>query len=683
MQKKKVRPEALEETAAGEVEAQPPISETPESNLEETHQTMMGSALVVGAMTLLSRLTGLWRFRVMGHFFGASGVADAFNFAFIFPNLTRRLFGEGLLTSVFVPVFSERLAKGDKEAACRSASVLLIRLFYWLSLACVALVGASFVTRTFLAGPLQLSPTYILELKLFEALLPYCVVINVAAVLMAILNSLGHFWMPAFAPVLLNVLMILACYFAKSLGGELPEQQIWIVAAAVLIGGVVQMFVQIPPALSLGFRFSFTNDSNDPGYREVMFSFKAVALMVAAFQLNVLMDNIIAEVCIPGSGPVTYMNMGTSVYQMAWALIALAIGVAALPLLSRQWALELKSDFQKTLTTALRYALFASLPCAIGAMLLSNDIVRLLYGTGKFLANNGEPVHRTAGVVFYSCAGLLFYSVNSILVRALYAMKEMRLPTKIMFQSVALNFGLNLFFVLVCPRLAVALYPSVAPLATPKPSFGNDLFEFVGAMQNLRESGITLASTISTAWQTWALAKAVRARTESKEAPALTPEFAMLTLGVTVISSCAGVYLYRRFTSPDSETLYGFGLGAAAFLAPPIWLGHEYFQKRFKQLRESLRLGEDEPFLDSAVPENLKLQYAIYTALSASLIMGLVVWACRESLPPEASTPVQLLQRAIVPVAVGALAYFIAASSLMSREYDELKSMLSRRFGKK
>ena len=108
----------------------------------------------------------------MAEVFGASGVADAFNFAFIFPNLTRRLFGEGLLTSVFVPVFSGKLAKGEKEAANRTASVLLVRLSYWLSLGCVTMVAVSMCLRSFFAGPLHLNENDILIYKLFEALLP-------------------------------------------------------------------------------------------------------------------------------------------------------------------------------------------------------------------------------------------------------------------------------------------------------------------------------------------------------------------------------------------------------------------------------------------------------------------------------------------------------------------------------
>jgi hypothetical protein len=255
-----------------------------------------------------------------------------------------------------------------------------------------------------------------------------------------------------------------------------------------------------------------------------------------------------------------------------------------------------------------------------------------------------------------------------------------------MFQSVALNFGLNLFFVLVCPWLAMQLYPLVSPYAMPlggKPSFGNDLFNAIGALGHLRESGIALASTLSTAWQSWALSRAVRARLDDQAEPALTRDFALMTFGSAIASSFLGVYLYRQFSSPDSETLYGFGLGAAAFLAPPIYIGYEYFHKRFDAVRERLKLRPDESFPDDEVPETLKLQYAVYTSLSASLIMGLIVWACRESLPPEAASFGQALQRAVVPVGVGIVAYCVAAGTLVSREYDELKTMVARRFKRK
>src|ERR1043165_1514462 len=487
-----------------------------EDDPQDAGRSLLGSALVVGVMTLISRVTGLLRFRVMGKYFGGSGIADAFNIAFIFPNLTRRLFGEGLLTSLFVPVFSGRLAKGQRDEANRTASVLLIRLSYWLSLGCLACIVVSMGIRYGLQS--RLSDNDVLTFKLFEALLPYCVLINVAAVLMAILNSLNHFAVPAFAPVLLNAAVIAACYWGLPHFGQLPEQQIWAVAIAVLIGGVLQLVVQLPPALARGFQFKFSADSADPGYREVMDNFKPVALMVAVFQLNVMLDNLIARWAIPSDGPVTYMNMGTSVYQLAWSIIALAIGVAALPMLSRQWAQEKKAEFNSTLTTALRFAVFASLPCAVGAMLLSEDIVRFLYGTGKFMVNDAEPVRRTGVVVFYSCLGLVFYSVNSILVRALYAMKDMRTPTHTLAKSALLNLGLNLFFVLAVPRMAEGLKPTLSDWVTStekamltdksivafvKATLAADVYNIFGALALLREGGIILAGTLSTAWQTW------------------------------------------------------------------------------------------------------------------------------------------------------------------------------------
>ncbi len=674
-----------------------------EHDPQDSGRSMIGSAFVVGLMTIISRLSGLWRFRVMGQFFGASRVADAFNFAFIFPNLTRRLFGEGLLTSVFVPVFSDRLAKGEKDAANRTASVLLIRLFYWLSLGCIACVGVSMGIRFGLASALNLNDDQVLKFKLFEALLPYCVLINVAAVLMAILNSLNHFWMPAFAPVLLNVLVITACYFGLPLFGTTLESQIWAVAIAVLLGGAAQLFVQLPPAWSLGFKFTFTNDANDPGYREVMGNFMPVVAMVGVFQLNVMLDNLIAQAFIPGDGPVTYMNMGTSVYQMAWAIIALAIGVAALPTLSRQWAQDKKSEFHLTLTTALRYAVFASIPCTVGALLLSEDIVRFLYGTGKFLANNGEPVLRTSNVVFYSCLGLVFYSVNSILVRALYAMKDMKTPTTTLFHSVLLNLGLNLFFVLAGPRIAAALHdtavgwvtlPPVDPsqyVPPPGPwvammrAFALDAYNFVGEFGTMRESGIILASTISTAWQTWALAKAVRAKLGTDSKPTFSGEFVQQVLGVTLLSCVLGLGVYRYFAAKDkdSETLFAFAYGGAAMLAPMIFIGQDFCARRFKEVRTRLNLGENDPIPVSEIPESVQLQHALFTAIGASAVMGLMVWAVRDSVPPEGRTMMQVAQRAVAPVVAGIIVYSIASSALVSREYDELMSMVKGKFGGK
>jgi putative peptidoglycan lipid II flippase len=97
-----------------------------------------------------------------------------------------------------------------------------------------------------------------------------------------------------------------------------------------------------------------------------------------------MMDNIFAKVFIPGDGAVTYLNMGTSVYQLPWSIFSLALGTAALPMLARFWAQGLKSQFRQTLLSSLRMTFYLAVPCTIGIVLLSEDVVRLLYGSGKF-----------------------------------------------------------------------------------------------------------------------------------------------------------------------------------------------------------------------------------------------------------------------------------------------------------
>lgn len=650
----------------------------------ETPHGLLSSALVTGIFTFLSRVMGLIRFRVMGHYFGNSAAADAFNLAFIFPNLTRRIFGEGLLTTIFIPVFSSQRAKNQPDAANRTASVLLVRLAYWLSIGCIACIAVSAGIRLGLGS--KLTPDQVLKFKLFEALLPYCVLINLAAVLMAVLNSLGKFWVPAFAPVLWNLAIILACVFALNTFGTLPEQQIWVVAFAALIGGALQFLIQIPAALAGGFRFKFSSDKTDPGYREIVENFKPLVLTVALLQINTMLDNLIAQCFIPGDGPVTYMNMGTSVYQFAFAVMALAIGTAALPMLSRQWAQNDKSGFERTYNTALRYTIFLALPFCIGAMLLSEDLVRMLYGSGKFLVNDAEPVHRTASVAYYSCLGLPFYSINAIQTRALYAMKDFKTPARTTLQAVALNFGLNLFFVFAGPIISAAIEPNIrswaveGPMSDVMKAFGNDIYNAVVTLGRLRESGIVLAGTISAAVQTWMLGRAIRKHLGGEHA-VFTPEFTARIFGVGI--GCAliglGVYRYSLPKSSDEESLFALAKGVAAFLAPMIWINYLYFEAKQKRLRESVKVAPDEPIPDEKVPENLKVQYAIYSSLSAAAIMGIVVWAVRESLPPEGKTAVQIAQRGIAPVIIGIMAYSVASSSLLSREYEELWSVFKRK----
>lgn len=659
---------------------------TSEDGAAGPQRKLLGAAAVVGVMTVLSRILGLWRFRLLGGIFGASEVADAFNFAFIFPNLTRRLFGEGALTSAFVPVFSDRLARNQHDAANKTASILICRLTFWLTAGCIAIIALAGIVRLILPSlaPEMASHGTLLLIQLFQWMLPYLIFINIACVVMGILNSMGHFLMPAFAPVLLNVAMIIACLYGLP-SGKAPEIQIWVVAYAVLVGGAAQLLIQFPAAYIRGFRFTPNFDTTDPGYREVIDNFKPVVLLIAVFQANVMMDNVIARYLIAGNGPVTYLNMGTSVYQMPWSIFSLALGTVLLPALARQWSLGKKDDFHKTLLDGLRMAFFLLLPCTVGIMLLSDDLVRLLYGTGRFLENDAEPVRRTAGVVMFSTFGLVFFGVNSILARALYATKDMKTPTTTSAQSVVINLGLNLVFVIGGNFLARAIYP-LAHSDTPHPWFVTALLNAALGLGELRESGIALASTLSNAWQTWMLAKALRARVGLEQKPAESTMAFLKEAGLgAVISSVVGIGIYQYFSNhtdargqKDWEGFYGFFAAALFGFTPFVLLCRNYFIGRLQSKPKEHNPDPQDRYgvKSEHWSEDLKFQHSLYTAALASAVMGFVVWAMRDSLPPEGRTIYLVAQRSLVPIAAGVAVYMMAASGLVAREYDELKALV-------
>jgi putative peptidoglycan lipid II flippase len=629
-----------EETKAPEAG---PASET---HAKTDRRTMVRAAGVVSFMTIVSRIMGLWRDRLMAAAFGASWVNDAFQIAFLLPNITRRLFGEGALSSAFVPVFSERLATNRKEAAFRTASVLISRLAVGLTAVCLVLVAVSIGVRSF-AG---ISEKVQLTLQLAEVMLGYCVLINIAAGLMGILNSLGHFAAPAAAPVLLNVCMIGACLYGLDWLGTDVSSQIKVVAYAVMAGGVLQLFIVALPALAHGFRYSFSLDKSDEGYGEVMRNLAPVVFGVALFQINLLMDQLIARTFIPGDGSVTMLSYGNRLVQLPWALFSLSLATAALPLLSQHWAAQRLEAYADALSTAVRHTLFMAVPSAVGLCLLSKELVRLFYGTGEFMLNDGEAVIRTGRVVFFFSMGLVFYSLNAVLTRALYAAKDTRTPTNATVVAVVANFVLNLVFV----------------FATP-----------------LQEAGLALASAISGALQTLLLIRALAGHLPASDRVRIRRFVGMLFGGI-VVGGLAAAAIYSILTGPKykdrMESFLAF-IAAAVAASLPLWfLGRNFFVKELRPVTPDPPLNPDVHTYgvpDERWPRDLAFCHSLYTLILSSLIMGLLVWSVRESLPPEGRNAGLVFQRAIVPVAAGVMVFAMAASGFGSREYRELVQAFS------
>ncbi|MBI3831262.1 MAG: murein biosynthesis integral membrane protein MurJ [Planctomycetes bacterium] len=628
---------------------------TASSDVHADRKGMLRAAGLVSFMTVLSRILGLWRDRLMAGIFGASGINDAFNLAFLLPNLTRRLFGEGALSSVFVPVFSERLATGRSAAAFRTASVLLTRLALLLFVLCVLFVVGSLAAIQFAGLP----PERVLTLKLANWMIFYCVLINIAAVMMSILNSLGHFLAGAFSPVMLNLCMILSCTVALDWLGTDQESRIYVQAIAVIAGGVLQLLLMLPPAFARGFKYTPTLSSQDEGYEEVVKGFLPTILSVALFQINLLLDQVIATTFIHEEGPVTMLAYGNRLIQLPWAIFSLAVATAALPMLSRYWAEKNQAAFAKGLSAAVRNTLYLAVPSTVGLCLLSTDLTRLFYGTGKFLEHDGEAVLRTGRVVFFFSLGLCFYSLNAVLARAIYATKDTKTPTRAAAIAVAVNLTLNLVLVLGT---------------------------------GMKEAGLSLASAISGGVQTLFLVHALHAKIASPDRKRMFSFAAAMLLGAAV-GLVGAVAVYKRFSGdPNQEQFVAFFAAAGTAIAA-LGLSGDFFFSRALQVPSLLQRmkgsagdGQPEPHPSwyYGVPEekwttDLVLYHGIFTTVMASTIMGLMVWTVRDSLQPEGQSFALVFQRAIVPVAIGVLVYMVASGAFQSREYDELKSAFGRK----
>jgi putative peptidoglycan lipid II flippase len=257
---------------------------------------MLKSSGAMGAATMLSRVLGLLREMVYFRFLGAGWVMDAFLFAFMVPNLFRRLLGEGALTAAFVPIFKEReIKQGEREMwlAANAASIIIG----------LAMIGISIYLAV--GNP---SASNRLTLELMRFMFPYMLLVCIAAVFMGMLNSRGHFFIPAMGATMLNVVMIaFTLWIAPGMGGELPTQ-VFGLALGVLVAGVAQMLFQWPTLHTEGFRWRWTSPFGNDTVRIVVERMIPGTLGVAAFQVNVFLTQGIAK--LHGEGILSSFSCG-------------------------------------------------------------------------------------------------------------------------------------------------------------------------------------------------------------------------------------------------------------------------------------------------------------------------------------------------------------------------------------
>ena len=331
----------------------------------DSNKKVSEAAGAVGGMTLLSRLFGFLRDVVIAMAFGSSASADAFFVAFRIPNMQRRILGEGAVTAAFIPVFTETLTQKGEAAAWRMTANLFNILFIALSLASLfILIFSPAVMTVFAPGFLDEPGKFELTVKLTRWMAPYLFFIGLAAFCMGILNSLKVFALPAATPILQNVMMILSVLIIA----PLMDEPIMELAIGVLVGGALQLLVQLPAVIKKGFRFEKTLNFKQEEVIKIAKLMGPVILGLAVYEINIMVDTLLASL-LPG-GSISYLYYGNRLVQLPLGVFAVALGVALLPTLSSQVAKGDLKELVQTVGFSIRLILFITIPATVGLIIL-------------------------------------------------------------------------------------------------------------------------------------------------------------------------------------------------------------------------------------------------------------------------------------------------------------------------
>mgnify|MGYP000030777450 CR=1 FL=1 len=429
-------------------------------------RSVVYSAKLIAVCTLVSRVTGLLRDVLLAQAFGLGWIQDAFSYAFQFPNLFRRLFGEGAMAPVFVPTFTRTLETEGRESAWR----LLART---LALMTVALAAVIIVIGLIIAGVWALwpgaaekQPARQLLLALTAIMLPFMLSICVVALLSSILNCLGSFVPAALTPIVLNAVMIVTlAWLAPRFYPQDPRRQVYVVALAVVLAGILQVAVLLPALRKRGVPLAWRLEVGDPAVRHMLGLLPPVALGQGVLAFGVFAD---AQICallthVAGTpsdvtvlgwrfayplkeGALSAITYAQRLYQFPLGVLVISLATAALPAFSRLAARAQWPEWAAEVRQALRLAMFEGLLAGVLMVTLAEPMVRFLFQYGRFTA---ADTARTSYVVVYYGFGLWAFCAQHIILRAFYSLGDVRTPLLISGLFLPINVALTLALIWV------------------------------------------------------------------------------------------------------------------------------------------------------------------------------------------------------------------------------------------
>lgn len=400
---------------------------------------LLRALAAVSSLTLVSRILAFVRDVLIASLFGAGMVNDAYVLATRLPNLLRRLFAEGAFSQAFVPIFGEyKNRKGHDETKLLVDHVVTLLAIILFIVTLIGIIAAPLIIYLTAPGFIKEPEKFDLTVQMLRITSPYLFFISLVAVAAGILNSYNKFWVPAFAPVLLNVCLIggalwLTPYF---------EQPVMGLAWAWFIAGFVQLAFQVPFLKKIGMLPTWSFNLKDAGVWRIIKQMGPAVFGVSIAQISLIINTIIASLLVTGS--VSWLYYADRLMEFPSGLLGVALGTILLPSLSKLHANNDSVEYSKMLDWGLRLTFMLALPAALALGLIAVPLMATMFQHGAFTAH--DVLMSRNALVGYS-VGLIGLILVKILAPGFYARQDIRTPVKIGIVTLLATQLMNLLFV--------------------------------------------------------------------------------------------------------------------------------------------------------------------------------------------------------------------------------------------
>jgi putative peptidoglycan lipid II flippase len=409
----------------------PCVSATPEVT-GRRRSGVARNTIIFSIATGLSRIMGVVREIVAARYYGTTGPASAFTLAFQIPNLVRSLFADAAISAAFVPVFTELLEKGNRREAFELAGSLLM----------IVLAGLGAISLIFIVFAGQIMPLFIgdeftpylthLTIVMSQLLFPIVVLLGVNGLIVGILNAYEHFTIPALAPLVWNLMIIVSLIALRPLFSV--GHEIYAYAVGVLAGTIVQLAMSIPPLRHLDFKFSFRGSLRDPRIGQVLKLMLPVTIGLGVINFDLVINSSLGSL-VSVEAP-RAIDAAFRVYMLPQGMFSVALATVLFPTLSRYAARNDLDGLRATMSTGVRAIFLLLIPAATFTFVMATPIVRLIYEHGVF---GPRSTDRVSTALFWFSFSLPFAGVNLLLTRTFFSLQRPWIPTALATVNLVVN----------------------------------------------------------------------------------------------------------------------------------------------------------------------------------------------------------------------------------------------------